>query len=159
MKDIRPKRRKSNDNPYSLESDISNNKYMVEFNDVNGKKHSIYISKEVYAALNQFELDDLKILNEYDRHTEHIEQTEESMYKKAINHSKSVESIIIDKYTKKVLHSHISKLSDVQKRRLIMYFFDDMTLEEIGNKEKCSKVAVKKSIDSALKKLKNEIYL
>ena len=62
MKDIRPKRRKSNDNPYNLESDISNNKYMVEFNDVNGQRHSIYISKEVYAALDQFELDDLKIL-------------------------------------------------------------------------------------------------
>lgn len=34
-----------------------------------------------------------------------------------------------------------------------MYYFEELTLKEIAKKEGCSKVAIKYSIDSALKKI------
>ena len=40
-----------------------------------------------------------------------------------------------------------------KKRRLIKYYFYDKTYEEIANEEKCSKRAVKFSIDIALGKI------
>lgn len=152
--DKRPKRRKSKDNPYTLESIEEMKIYRVLFNDNSGKKYEIDISQEIFDVLNQFELNDLKELNEYDRHIEHLEQTEEFFYKRSIRKEGNIEEQIIQKSIYEDLHKKISELPDIQKRRIKMYFFEDMTLQEIANIEHCSCRAVKYSIDTALSKLK-----
>ena len=48
-------------------------------------------------------------------------------------------------------------LSPVQRRRLISYFYEGMTYEQIAEKEGCTKMPVKRSIDAALGKLKKEL--
>ena len=53
-----------------------------------------------------------------------------------------------------LLHKAISKLPEVQKRRLLLYFFGDMTYEQIAKMEGCTKRAVKFSVDIAIEKLK-----
>ena len=55
--------------------------------------------------------------------------------------------------TVKELKKVISELPDKQKRRLIKYYFEDKTLEEISKEEHCTKMAVKFSIDIALKNI------
>ncbi len=157
--DNRPKRRKSKDNPYTLESIIEEKKYRVNFKDVNGVIQDIEINEKIFKTLDKFELEDLKILNEYDRHIEHIEQTEESLYKKICNDQLTIVDRLIEEENITHLHKQILKLPEVQRRRLKMYFFDDLTLEEIGKIEKCSKVAVKHSIDNAIKKLKKYLNI
>ena len=47
-----------------------------------------------------------------------------------------------------------NSLDVVIKRRLILYYLYDYTLEEIAIKEHCSKVAIKYSLDIAIKNLK-----
>ena len=44
-------------------------------------------------------------------------------------------------------------LPEIQKRRIIKYFFMDKTYEQIASEEKCTKIAVKYSIDRALEKI------
>ncbi len=39
-------------------------------------RYKMEIQKELFDMLNQFELDDLFVPNEWDRHIEHFEQTE-----------------------------------------------------------------------------------
>ena len=126
--DNRPKRRKSKDNPYTLESIEEMKIYRVSFSDNTGKKYDIDISSEIFEALNQFELDDLRILNEYDRHIEHLEQSDEALYKKSKIKNETLESKILENFIFENLYKEISKLPDVQKRRIKMYFFEDMTL-------------------------------
>lgn len=152
--DKRPKRRKSKDNPYTLESIEEKDIYKVSFSNGKGIKYKVDISSEIFDVLNQFELDDLKALNEYDRHIEHLEQNDEALYKKSKQKEKNLEIKILENFIFEELHNKISKLPEVQKRRINMYFFEDMTLQEIASKEKCSKVAIKHSIDDALKNLK-----
>ena len=53
------------------------------------------------------------------------------------------------------LHNAIAKLPEVQKRRLILYYFADLTYEKIAEIENCSHPAIIKSINVALKNLKN----
>ena len=65
----RPKRRKSKDNPYTIEE--RNGKYIVSFIDGEQKSIEVEVSKEIYECFDGFELDDLSQMNEYDRHTEH----------------------------------------------------------------------------------------
>ena len=79
----RPKRRKSSDNPYTLQ--IINNNYVVVFKDSRSVKQVIEVSEEVFSQMDKFELEDLKELNEYDRHIEHSEIYDETLYKRAIN--------------------------------------------------------------------------
>ena len=50
----------------------------------------LQITKELFEVLNRFELDDLSILNEWDRHYEHSELTEISLYSRAAMPPESV---------------------------------------------------------------------
>jgi RNA polymerase sigma-70 factor (ECF subfamily) len=147
----RPKRRKSSDNPYTLQ--IINNTYVVIFKDSSNKNQIIEVSKEVFNEMNQFELDDLKELNEFDRHTEHSELLDNTIYKRAVIKNDEPMDIIERQIITEDLKSEIAKLPEIQKRRIIKYFFYSKTYEEIAKEEKCSKVAIKYSIDNAIEKI------
>ena len=52
------------------------------------------------------------------------------------------------------LHKAIQYLPDLQRRRLILYYFGDMTYEQIAEIEKCSYPAARRSVLSAIDNLK-----
>ena len=52
------------------------------------------------------------------------------------------------------LHSAIKQLPEIQQRRMEMYYFEDMTYEQIAKREMCSKVAIKYSVTRAIENLK-----
>ena len=65
--DPHPKRRKAKDNPYTLHTVGMRNgtpKYYVSFKMTNDNHVCVAVKREVYEAMNQFELDDLRYLNE-----------------------------------------------------------------------------------------------
>ena len=82
---------------------------------------------------------------------------EENLYHRAINNSVSIEDEIEEKIMLEELKNVINSLPEIQKRRLKKYYFDDMTLDQIAKEEKCSKVAVKYTIDIALQKISEKI--
>lgn len=55
----------------------------------------------------------------------------------------------------KQLYSHLDELTDIQQRRVDMYYFKNMKLEDIAANEDSSVPAVHYSIKQAIKKLKN----
>ena len=81
MDEKRPKRRKDKYNPYTLTE--KEDKHFLSFQDGQGMLRELQITKELFEVLNRFELDDLSILNEWDRHYEHSELTEISLYSRA----------------------------------------------------------------------------
>lgn len=149
-----PKRRKSKDNPYTIDFNKDLNKYTVSFIDAQGNKQSVIIDYELYLAFNEFELHDVSIMNEYDRHIEHLEQTEQSLYCRSFNKGTSLENKVIQKIEYESLKEIINALPDIQKRRLKKYFFENKTLKEIALEEGCSIRSIKYSIDLAIEKLK-----
>ena len=92
-------------------------------------------------------------MNEYDNHIEHSEVFENNLEVRAKNKPTSLEDEIIRKSTFEELKKAIDMLPEIQKRRIKKYYFEDMTLEEIAVDEKCSKVAIKYSLDIAIKKI------
>lgn len=156
--DIRPKRRKSKDNPYTISS--NGEKYIVSFTDNKNQKQQVEITKKIFDIFNKFELADLKELNEYDNHIEHLELHEAVLYQRMIVIKENIEEIVEKKIEKEKIMQLIEQLPFLQRRRIIMYFFNDLTYEEIAKIEKCSKVAVKYSIDRAINNLKRKmLYL
>lgn len=152
MNERHPKRRKDKFNPYSIcEKD---GHYYITFQDGQGKQYQFEISDTLYRAFNRFELDDLSYLNVWDRHMEQSDVWEVTLDKRAIKQQETVEDIALHNLQIEKLHSAISKLPEMQKHRLILHYFEDLSYEQIAKEEGCSKVAVKYSIDKAVKKLK-----
>lgn len=149
---IKPKRRRKKDNPYTL--DYTNNKYIISFKDINGIIHSIEVEESIYDAFDKFELEDLKEINEYDRHIEHSEIYENNLYARALYKPVSLEELFTQKLEYDELKNAIDQLSKIQKRRIIMYYFEDKTLREIAGIEHCQIMSVKESIDAGIKKIK-----
>lgn len=147
-----PKRRKDKYNPYTICE--KNGKYYLSFSDGQDVRHEMEIQKELFDMLNQFELDDLSVLNEWDRHIEHFEQTEQSLNRRAYYKAESVEDAVLRNIEYERLHRAISELPETQRRRLTLYYFRGLTYEQIAEMEGCSHPAVIKSVSAAIKKIR-----
>ena len=153
--DNSPKRRKHKDNPYNLM--IENNNYYVLFNDARGIIHKIEISEEVFNLFSSFELDDKKLMNEYDRHIEHNELSELTLNKRAIIKSELVDNIVEKNIDDNLIKTAINNLSDVQKRRIIKYYFYNKTEQEIDDEEGTTQPSVHIILERAKENLKKII--
>lgn len=152
MKGNHPKRRKDKYNPYIIFE--MNGKYYIEFKDGQKKEHCIEINRELYNLLNVFELEDLKYLNVLDRHIEQSEIYEVTLHKRSGQVGESAEDEAMRKILYDNLYKAISRLPDIQKRRLVLYYFVGLTYEQIAELENCSFQSIAKSINTAEKKLK-----
>ena len=94
-------------------------------------------------------------MNKYDRHIEHLQLDEIQMFKHSKLNIKNLEDEVIINIEKKKLHIAINKLSEIQKRRIYLYYLYNMKQREIALKENTSIRAIQYSLDSALKNLKN----
>lgn len=153
------KRRKHKDNPYTIRYNQINNTYLVIFKDSSGKLCNISIDVSLYNAFNSFELDDLKELNEFDRHLEHTDiiDNDEVLYRRTLYKSISTEDIVEKNILRNEIKLEINKLPNIQRRRLQKYYFDGKTYEEIAREENCTKRAVKFSVDIALEKISKKL--
>lgn len=151
-----PKRRKLKDNPYSLNIDENNN-YTINFKDNKNIIHSIEVSEKVFSAFNSFELEDIKLMHEYERHIEHFDLDENSIHQRTTLENNSVDVIVESKLLNEELKNAINELSDIQKQRVIKYYFENKTLEQIAQEGGCSKRAIKFSIDIALEKISQKL--
>ena len=152
MDDRHPKRRKDKYNPYTLS--MIDGKCYLSFRDGQGVPHRLELDVKLYAVFDRFELDDLSYLNEVDRHYEQSELTEASLYDRAVHRPATVEESALQSMEYAQLHRAISVLPEIQKRRLILYYFQGLTYEQIAEMEGCTKRAVKFSVDIAVEKLK-----
>ena len=148
-----PKRRKDKYNPYTIGT-TGDGRHWLTFSGGQRNRHHLEIDAAVFALFDSFELDDLSYLNEVDRHYEQSELTEASLYDRAVHRPATVEESALQSMEYAQLHRAISVLPEIQKRRLILYYFQGLTYEQIAEMEGCTKRAVKFSVDIAVEKLK-----
>lgn len=151
--DKRPKRRKDKYNPYTLCSEKG--RYYVYFVDVNNNFQEISVSQKVFESFNKFELEDISQMNEYDRHLEHSEVDENTLYQKSVSSEQPLEEYFDKAQDAENLHIAISKLPEVQKRRLNKYYFEEKTFDKIALEEGCTYQCVQRSVYRAVTKIKN----
>ena len=156
----RPKRRKDKDNPYSL--NFKENNYVVSFKTVKNEYKEVKVSEEVFKAFDKFELEDISQLHKVDKHIDMrvIDNTEYMdiiLFNNALNDEISIEEQIENKILQEELKKAILELSEVQKRRVIKYYFENKTLQKIAEEEGCSITSVKESLDSSINKLRKKL--
>lgn len=158
----RPKRRKDKDNPYTLEVCEERNIYKVYFKDGQGINQNVDITREVYKALDTFELEDISHLHKVDKYVDgrgidNTDYTDIVLYNLRKCDDKSLEEKVEEKLKNEELYKAINLLSEIQKRRLKLYYFEDMTLQEIADLEGCSVKNVFKSIEQAKDKIAKKL--
>lgn len=93
-------------------------------------------------------------MNEVDRHYEHSELTDSSLFERAAVPAESVEETVLRKMQYESLYRAIRDLPEVQRRRLSLYYFRGLTYAQIAELEGCKYQTVQESIYAALKNLK-----
>ena len=154
--DVKTKRRRFKDNPYTLFTtgiDSEYPHYYLTFS-VDNVQRCIEIDETLYTVLNRFELDDLSYMAEMDRHYEHSVLTEETLAQRAASIPETVDEIVMRRMVHEQLRQSIAQLPETQRRRLVLYYFGSFTYQQIADMEGCTIMPVKRSIDQAIKKLK-----
>jgi len=126
--------------------------------DSKNKIHNVEVSKKVFEAFDKFELEDISQLHKVDKHIDgrnidNNDSTDIVLFHLGITNYKSVEEEVEDKLQNEELYKAINLLSETQKRRLKLYYFEDLTLQEIADLEGCSVKNVYKSIEQAKEKI------
>lgn len=67
----------------------------------------------------------------------------------------SLEEKVIRQMDLKILQTAMQSLTEIQKERLHLYFFEGLSTREIAERQGTNQNAVWKSIQAAIKKLKN----
>lgn len=146
--DKHPIRRKFIDNPYTLNSSKSENLYVISFFDSKGILQEIKVNKEVYDLFDENEKYENARMYEYSKRLLHNDIDSEKI---ASNYS--LEEEVINNMTIKELKIILNTLPTIQRRRIIKYYFEDKTLEQIAQEEGCTAKAIRFSIDIALEKI------
>lgn len=154
-----PKRRKSKDNPYTLDYNDNEHIYTVSFMDNKQVIHNVEVSKKVFEAFDKFELEDISQLHKMDKHIDgrNIDNSDKAdiiLYHLGVPSTQTVDKQVEEKMFNEEIRNAINQLSDVQKRRIIMYYFDGLTQQQIADIEGTSLRAVQYTLNSAIEKLK-----
>ncbi len=150
---IPPKYRRSADNPYRL-SRREGGRYWVSFPDGEGNEQEAEVSDAVFRHFEAWELEDLSEMNEKDNHGERLQQSEEAMFHRSSTAQPSAEEVVEQRDEIQLLYRAIEALPLVQRHRLVLYYFQDMTYEQISILDKCTIMPVKRSIELAVEKIR-----
>ncbi len=151
--DVRPKRRDIEENPYELSSGTDEHgqkHYFAEFIDGSGCTQCAELSAQIFAAMDAFELEDLSQDNKADRHLDGRYLNEEQLCSPDDTEAAAIYNVQVS-----AMHYAMDKLTEVQRRRVRMYFYQHMTYQQIAEKEGCTITPVRQSIEAAKKFLKN----
>ena len=119
----RPKRRKNKDNPYTLLHDERNNTYFVMF-----AQNPVFYNIGFILFSEVF-----------------TKRCFQSIFKPL-----EIDEIVENDFVSRELKNAINQLSDVQKRRIKMYYFENKTVEEIAVIEKTTHQAVSETIRNGI---------
>lgn len=155
--DPRPKRRRDKYNPYEIFTvgkETLSPRYYLSFVDATHTKQCMEISKALFEVFDRFELEDISYMHKVDRHYEQSEQTEEAINRRATMPQELVEETVAQQIEVEALYRAIAQLPETQRRRLVLYYFGELTYSQIAELEGCTIMPVKRSIDKAIEKLK-----
>ena len=142
-------------NPYMLETVEEDNQqqYYISFNDGQGVFHRVEVSKEIHSAFYELGKHERNLKRWDERHIEYSELTEENLYDRARYHPKDLDTVVFEALRSEELAQAIMELPDIQNRRFQLYHLYGLTYEQIGDKEGCSKMSAKRSVDRAKGKI------
>lgn len=125
------------------------------YKDAVGEMEYAYVSGEVYEALadtfrRQAHAEEMRDL----RHTTADGYTEGETEDLMMEQGETLEDTVIRRMELETLQEAVQSLTQIQRERLHLYFFEGMTFRQIGEKLGVSDMSVRESMEASLKKIK-----
>lgn len=125
------------------------------YKDAIGETEYTYVTKEVYEALTEIFRKEAHAQEMRDlRHITKGGYTEGETENLAFESGESLEDIVIRQMELETLQKAMQSLTEVQRERLHLYFFEGLTYRQIAEKKGIGEKNVRESITVAIKKIK-----
>ena len=140
-----------NENPYTVRIEESDGikRYYISFTDGCGILQETEVEKDVFNEIEKYRKHEKRQLNFFDRHIEHSELTDESLQEQTARPPVSLEESAIMRDRESALRIAVAELPEIQRQRFLLYFMYGLTFEQISEQERCTKMAVKYTVDKA----------
>ena len=123
--------------------------------DAIGETEYTYVTKEVYEALTETFRKEAHAQEMRDlRHVTKEGYTEGETEDLAFDSGESLEDMVIRQMELETLQKAMQSLTEVQRERLHLYFFEGLTYRQIAEKKGIGEKNVRESITDAIKKIK-----
>lgn len=120
-----------------------------------GETEYTYVTKEVYEALTETFRKEVHAQEMRDlRHITKEGYTEGETEDLAFDSRESLEDMVIRQMELETLQKAMQSLTEVQRERLHLYFFEGLTYRQIAEKKGIGEKNVRESITGAIKKIK-----
>lgn len=125
------------------------------YKDAIGETEYTYVTKEVYKALTETFRKEAHAQEMRDlRHITKEGYTEGETEDFAFDSGESLEDMVIRQMEMETLQKAMQSLTEVQRERLHLYFFEGLTYRQIAEKKGIGEKNVRESITGAIKKIK-----
>ena len=125
------------------------------YKDAIGETEYTYVTKEVYEALTETFRKEAHAQEMRDlRHITREGYTEGETEDLAFDSGESLEDMVIRQMEMETLQKAMQSLTEAQRERLHLYFFEGLTYRQIAEKKGIGEKNVRESITGAIKKIK-----
>ena len=125
------------------------------YTDAIGETEYTYVTKEVYEALTETFRKEAHAQEMRDlRHVTKEGYTEGETEDLAFDSGESLEDMVIRQMEMETLQKAMQSLTEAQRERLHLYFFEGLTYRQIAEKKGIGEKNVRESITGAIKKIK-----
>ena len=142
---------------YIIFSNSDESKNIVVFKDTTGKSRVIRVDKILREEYKKRKSEENSHNIKFSRYIEHSEQTENSLNKKAINKTISLEDEVISNIGVEKIIREIWELPVPQNRRVYMYIVDEFSLTKIARIENRAIPSIKESVDRGVDNLRKKL--
>lgn len=125
------------------------------YKDAVGETEFTYVSHEVYEALadtfrREAHAEEMRDM----RHLTAGGYIEGETEERIAEETESLEDMVIHQMELETLQEAVQSLTEVQRERLHLYFFEGLTFRQIAEKTGISDMSVRESVEASLKKIK-----
>lgn len=156
----KPKRRKYKDNPYVIER--INGINFISFKDGNDQLQIVEVNQNIYDVFDESELMDISQMHKDEKHLDfriidNTDKMDNFLYQNSYRDVKSVDDCVLENINNDNLKEAIKFLTETQKRRIKLHFFEDKSFSDIARIENCDESSVRESIYAGIKKIKKNL--
>ena len=132
-----------------------NKRYFASFLNGDGEKTEVEVSRKIALVLFlEFVRTERNITRWDERHKELIVLTDEELDRRILHKPLPIDEMAVRAIAYEQLHRAIATLSQTQKRRVMLYYFENLTLEQIAERENCKYQSVQDTLNLAEEKIK-----
>lgn len=129
----------------------------IKYKTANGNKICVEVSTSVKELLEQSDRQIRSQRRQDRRHLNYVDFIDDVADTTMMNPQEDIADLVIRMESYQRLHAAINQLSDIQRRRLMLYFIDNLTYRQIADIEGVHQAVIGRSIKRALNQLRKLI--